>query len=307
MKLPSKSLAVILTALTACLACVAARAQNTNTLAIGSIKPLPVLVEKFTAAGKIASLRQVQEALDGQLINSMNAARKFKIMAGSDLKEILKEQDKAGSGNYNLKDPSTAEQFKLKGIKWLLTTTMDDFEDQIERRANNFLRTVSTKRTIRLSVVCKIYDTTSGELLESASHLINTNMLAETLQEAANDAEATDALLHRATREMTEWVAVRVADVIFPAKVLARTDNQVTINRGDGTGIAIGQIWIANQPGRKELKDPDTGEVLGYEEIAVGKIKIIEVMPKLSKGEVIEDFGVAAGSILRLPAAAKKP
>jgi hypothetical protein len=64
--------------------------------------------------------------------------------------------------------------------------------------------------------------------------------------------------------------------------------------------VTVGQIWTANAPG-KELKDPDTGEVLGVEEVPIGKVRITEVLPKFSKGEIVEDLGVAVGTILRLP------
>lgn len=290
-------LGVVLTAVLGCAAVYAQ--QNTNTLAVGAIKPLPVLVDKFTAAGKSISLRQVLEAMDGQLIDRLNATRKFKIVAGSDLNEIIKGQELANSGNYNLQDPATAKQFQLAGIKWLLLTAVDDFEDQTERLTNAVARTLNTTRTVRLGAACKIYDTTGGGLLESASHVIKTNGISVTQLEASNNAEATDELLRRVTRDMAEWAAGRVANVAFPVKVLAKTDKQVTINRGEGTGVAIGQIWTANAPG-KELKDPDTGEVLGVEEVPVGKVRITEVLPKFSKGEIVEDLGVAVGTILRL-------
>ena len=297
--------------LLAAIACGAVRVQqNTNALAVGAIQPLPVLTEKLNAAGKSMSLRQVVEAMDGQLIDRLNATRKFKIMAGSDLKHIIGAQEKANSGNYNLQDPNTAKQFQLAGVKWLLTTTLDDFEDQTERLQNKAARTLTTKRTVRLGATCKIWDTTAGAILESASNLVNTNSIVETLLEASNNAEATDELLRRVTRDMAEWVAVRVANVAFPVKVLARTDTNdkkiVTLNRGEGSGMAVGQIWNANAPG-KELRDPDTGEVLGREEVPVGKVRITEVQPKFSKGEIIEDLGVAVGAILRLAPAGQAP
>lgn len=287
--------------------CIAAWAQqNTNTLAVGAIKPLPVLAEKFTGAGKSISLRQVLEAMDGQLIDRLNATRKFKIMAGSDLKEVIKAQELANSGNYNPQDPATAKQFQLAGIRWLLLATLDDFEDQTERFTNQVARTLTTKRTIRLGVACKIYDTTAGSLLESASQVIKTNSIVETLLEASNNAEATDELLRSVTRDMADWVALHMANVAFPVKVLAQTDKQVTINRGEGTGVVVGQIWTANMPG-KELKDPDTGEVLGVEEVPVGKVRITDVFPKFSKGEIVEDLGVGVGAILRLPPSGSTP
>ncbi len=239
--------------------------------------------------------------MDGQLIDRVNATRKFRVMASSDLSHIIKAQDKVGSGNYNVKDPALAEQFKLAGIRYQLITTLDDFEDQTERLVQKSARTVTTKRTVRLGATCKIYETTTGALLESASNLINTNSVVETLEEASNNAEATDELLRRVTRDMAEWIANKVANVVFPVKVLARTEKQITLNRGEGAGLVVGQIWSANAPG-KTLTDPDTGEVLGVEESLIGKVRITEILPKFSKAEVIEDLGITTGTILRPPA-----
>jgi hypothetical protein len=60
----------------------------------------------------------------------------------------------------------------------------------------------------------------------------------------------------------------------------------------------VGQVWRVFAVG-EQMVDPDTKEVLGREEVAVGRIKITDVLPKFSKAEVIEDLGVDKGAILR--------
>jgi hypothetical protein len=91
-----------------------------------------------------------------------------------------------------------------------------------------------------------------------------------------------------------------VVDVLLPAKVLAVRDGQVTLNRGDGTGIAAGQVWRVYALG-EALIDPDTGENLGAEEVAVGAIRITAVSPKTSVGEICgENRGVGKGCVLRV-------
>jgi hypothetical protein len=86
--------------------------------------------------------------------------------------------------------------------------------------------------------------------------------------------------------------------VIFPVKVIAKSDKTVTVNRGEGTGVAVDQVWRVFAVG-KELIDPDTQEVLGKEEVEVGKVRITDVLPKLSKATVVDDRGIAVGSVLR--------
>jgi hypothetical protein len=271
---------------------VSAFAQR-ETIGILPIKPLPAISEKLARAGKKASMDQIVQSLSEQQTDAINATRKFQIVARNDLADLVKDDERS----------STLSADKVKGFnqadtKYLLVTSIDDFEDQTERLVQNISKITTTKRTVRISVIAKIYEASSGKLLESATHVVNKVDALDTMHQAGNNAEATDALLRTAVRESAEWVAGRVADVIFPAKVLAKTDKVVTINRGEGTGFSAGQIWRVFAVG-KELIDPDTKEVLGKEEVLVGKVKVTDVLPKFSKAEVVEDLGIDTGAILR--------
>jgi hypothetical protein len=134
--------------------------------------------------------------------------------------------------------------------------------------------------------------------LESTSKSISSTDAQQTLNEASNDAEVTDSLIRTVIKESADWAATQVADVIFPVKVIAKSDKTVTVNRGEGTGVAVDQVWRVFAVG-KELIDPDTQEVLGKEEVEVGKVRITDVLPKLSKATVVDDRGIAVGSVLR--------
>jgi len=88
--------------------------------------------------------------------------------------------------------------------------------------------------------------------------------------------------------------------VIFPAKVLLKRDKEVTINRGEGGGVAVGDTFNVYALG-EELIDPDTKESLGREEVKVGRVKITQVNPKTSTAEILDDTGIDKGAILRKP------
>lgn len=276
----------------------AASAQDGKaTLGVSSVAPTPSLKAAIAGAGKGSALGRVVESFDSQLVSAVSATRKFEVVGRSDLKDILGEQELSGSGNVDPK--SAAQAGKLAGAKYLLVTTIDDFEDSTERMEFKTLNQVGLKRKIRLQAVAKVYDSTSGKLLESA------NILAERKDDRSDstglekNAELTDGLLAAAVRETAERVANRVADVVFPARVLARRDKQVTINRGEGTGVTVGQTWNVFAQG-EELVDPDTKEKLGREEVLVGKARITVVTPKTSTAEILEDTGIDKGAVLRL-------
>jgi curli biogenesis system outer membrane secretion channel CsgG len=124
-----------------------ATAQDKATLAIGPVKATPSLLESVnskTLAGTVSGakkeimqfdtkqeLNRVIESLDSQLIDRVNATRKFDVVSRSDLAEVLKEQDLGASGNVDAK--AAARAGKVSGAKYLLITTVDDFQDYIEK------------------------------------------------------------------------------------------------------------------------------------------------------------------------------
>jgi len=273
------------------------RAQK-ETIGVTAVKPTQAILQNVDRAGKRISLDRVLQSMNGQLIDRINATRKFQVVARSDLDDILKEQDFASSGNVDLNDKSAAQQFKIAGVKYLVVTTVDDFQDYNEVATFQGTGRSASKRVIRLSCVGKIYDSTTGKLLESTNFQISNKDISENKTYSARDSNLNEDLLVAIAREMSGKIANRVTDVIFPPKVLSKRDKQITINRGDGTDIAVGQIWNVFALG-EELIDPDTKESLGREEILIGKAKITSVLPKTSTAEIIEDLGIDKEAVLR--------
>ena len=269
-----------------------------ETIGVTAVKPTQAILQNVDRAGKRISLDRVLQSMNGQLIDRINATRKFQVVARSDLDDVLKEQDFASSGNVDLNDKSAAQQFKIAGVKYLVVTTVDDFQDYNEVATFQGTGRSASKRVIRLSCVGKIYDSTTGKLLESTNFQISNKDISENKTYSARDSNLNEDLLVAIAREMSGKIANRVTDVIFPPKVLSKRDKQITINRGDGTDIAVGQIWNVFALG-EELIDPDTKESLGREEILIGKAKITSVLPKTSTAEIIEDLGIDKEAVLR--------
>lgn len=105
-------------------------------------------------------------------------------------------------------------------------------------------------------------------------------------------------MIRSVVKEAANWAASRLVEALFPVKVVAKTGKTVTINRGEGSGVAVDQDWRVFSVG-KVLIDPDTQEVLGREEADVGKVRITEVLPKFSRALIVDDRGIAEGAILR--------
>ena len=268
-------------------------AQNgTPTLGVAAIKPTPALAAAVEKKGKSNQMARTVESLDGQLIDRFNTTRKFEIRAGSDLKEILKEQILADSGTVDANDKSVAKSFKIAGVKYLLVTTLDHFEDITVREELKIQKEVIQVRKIELSAIGKIYDSTTGKLLESANFQTSTNKDITDFATATVEGNRTDSLLVAIARDMAAKIANRVVEVVSPAKVTDVTGKQVTIDWGDGMFLAKGDKFEVFKLKQKANADPV--------EISIGFVEIKRVNAKSSSSEIIgENLGIEEGCILR--------
>src|ERR1017187_9311360 len=254
-------------------------AQEKATLAVSSIKPTPSLAASVKPDKK-TEMGRIIESLDSQLVDRINATRKFDVVGRSDLSDIIKEQDLGASGNVDAK--TAAKAGKLTGAKYLLVTTVDDFQDYVEKATFEGTGRSATKRVFRFSAVGKIYDSSTGKLLESANFQTGNDAFKQIQEErnySVKDGELSDEMMVAVSRNLAEKIA---------------------INRGEGGGVAVGDTFNVFALG-EELIDPDTKESLGREEAKVGKVKITQVNPKTSTAEVLEDTGIDKGAILRKP------
>jgi len=85
-------------------------AQEKATLGVLAIRPNPAVVEATAKAGKTTQMNRVLQSMDSQLIDRINATRKFEIVGRSDLKDVLREQSLAASGNVDTLDKNATKQ-----------------------------------------------------------------------------------------------------------------------------------------------------------------------------------------------------
>ena len=268
-----------------------------DTIGIAPVQPNPALAASVTKDGKANQMDQVLQSLDEQLVDRIHNARKFELVARGDLKVLLTEQALANSGNVDAADKNAAQQFKLAGAKYVLATKVDGFKDYIESYVVGETGQKATIRVLSLSAVAKIYDPTTGKLYESTNFQIRKEDRKASLTRGNEHAVLSDELLVGVARMMAEKVANRLADVIYPAKVVDVTGNQVTINWGDGMFIAIGEPWnVFETKVKKDPDDPDNNIVV---EIPVGTVEITGVLPKTSTAKILTGDRIAEGNIVR--------
>ena len=269
------------------------RRMQDGKLGITKIEVLPAVRQSASAAGRVNSLDRVMQSLDAQLISAFNETRKFEIVAWSDLKDVI---DVANAGQA-----FGAQSFAFAGAKYMVAITVDDFQDfETPVTELRHLGRAWVQRLVRVSAVAKLYDTTTGSVVHTANIPASTDLEPEQVNPGGAGPRLTDEMLQAMSRQLCERIAERVTDVIFPMRVIARTGNTVTLNRGDGFNLAPGMEFDVFIQG-EELIDIDTGRSLGREESLAGRVRIVAVTPETSRAEIVAGSMIERGAVVRAP------
>jgi len=288
-------LGLVLAGLLLPVAATAAEAPKREVLAVGHFDATEALRADMEGRHKGLELQRFVQSLDGHFISALAQTRKFTIVGRSDLKEVLKEQDLFNSG---IIDPSTAaEPGKIKGAKYRLVTSLDSFLDTKETQDFGNGRH-GFRRRIQFSAQVKIYDASTGELLEAPNiqHERVEVLTGNTGQNLGE--ERTDEQLPKAARDFAQKVVSRVVDSLYPARIIDVDETQVTINRGEEAGYKVGDVLNVYGPS-KTITDEDTGQVIKRKGTLLGKVRVTSVEPTYTQGEIVDGKSIVKNSLVR--------
>ena len=275
------------------------------------------------------SLERILHTMDVQLADRLDKTRLFAVAASADLRTVVPTGD--------LRSESSLRQLKAAGMQYLLLTSLQELQDQaldlgkgqttskessISLNANSATQKtpgtsqskssvvgvaksqktvgaeqIKRQQIVRVTVQFDLYDTATGNKLESSLQKFLTTRPYTALASGNNVLSQTD-LFETAAHDVSERAAVMVSGAVFPITVLDKSEKQVTLNRGSEAGLKVGQLYGVYTQG-KELKDA-SGRVLGTDVDYVGKVIIRELRPQFSKADILEDKAIASGHRLRL-------
>jgi curli biogenesis system outer membrane secretion channel CsgG len=310
MKLPINRIPVLAVALLLC--ATIARAQDSalqiKQIGIGEVTPTRSVREAANVPGQAAALNKLTDSLNEHLLVEFQRVNKFKVVVKQDLARILEDQ---GIPTGIIRDPSDRRSLpgKIKGLDYLVLCTVTDFKDL---KSGLELQGVGMRvdmRVVQATVILKIYDTTTGVLYSAID--IPMRLEDKGTQRAAGSGYGNnavdDSMIEGVVKDIARAGALRVVDAVYPPKVAQVDGGVVYVNRGEGSGIELGQSWTVYATGA-EIKDPDTGQVIGRQEVEVAEIRITDVLPTMSKGTIIGDNrGVATGAMLRFKSMGAPP
>lgn len=138
----------------------------------------------------------------------------------------------------------------------------------------------------KLVVVFKVLDTTTGELMYQVTSDANFTTAAG-IFDAKHGGPGPDSWI-KMVDEVCNEGADAIVSTVYPPLVLEYVDNQVFIDRGDGSGLKVGDVLMLFAAGEPLIDN--SGQNLGSREMPIGKIRVVRVAPKYSVAEPLGEL-----------------
>ncbi|MBI3782878.1 MAG: hypothetical protein HY270_05705 [Deltaproteobacteria bacterium] len=249
--------------------CPIASAQESTKCAVAV---LPFDAPSDTPSLDVAALRDAFSRV-------LTDTHKFVVVDRSRLDRARQEQKFSHSAQV---DAATRTRFgKFVGAQYLVLGIVTD--DSVSR-PEELPYGAGTARTVHVSVEVQVVRVSTGQIVSArnASATVSARVTG-----ADSGEQKTRKALEEAIQQVANDAVVAMVDVVYPLKIVDASDGSVRLNRGRGAGLEVGTALRCFSEGRK-LIDPDTGESLGNSEAPSGRVRVTEVLPKITVAKVLQ-------------------
>lgn len=234
---------------------------------------------------------------------------RFTVLERQDLSSVMAEQDLGASGRAA--EGTAAGIGQLGRAQILISGAVTEFEEKKSGEGAGIgikgFRIGGSREQAHVAINVRIYDTTTGEVLDSlrvagsaASGGLKVGYssrdfggdlggfrktpLGEATQEAINEAVAK--------------IASRLRGVPWQGALIRADESRVYINAGGESGISSGMEFDVYRPG-EALIDPATGMNLGSVTEKIGRVRVSTVQDKFSIADVVTGSGMERGDLVK--------
>ena len=248
-------------------------------------------------------------AAQDMFITQLVKSGKFTVVDRERLDAIMREKGLSLSGDV---DPATAVKAgKLIGVEYMFFGNVTEFGETENKASVGFGIGLDVKKKKFVAALdCRLVSTTTGEIVwadtgkkeESA-----TKVFVFGTGGGVDD----DRMFDKVLRPIVEELAAKLIDhpiettgtgsVVgsVTGKIASVADGKILINLGTDAGVKVGDRFGVFKMG-KQIKDPDTGEVLGAEEEQLGELKVVAVKgARLSECVMVSGSGFGVGNVVK--------
>lgn len=286
--------------------------------AADATKPRVAVLEfKNKAEGYAWQWYRAGEAAQDMLVTELVRRGNFRVMEREQLAAIMEEKHLTLTGDI---DPKTAVKLgKMIGVEYLIAGAVTELgvaDRDVNVPSGLFggrLPSVNVRsQKMDAAVDARAFSTSTGEIVWADSASESTSDSSVYVAGAGGGVED-----HRKLDRLLRPVVVKLADSLGQAKITTSglggasdasgvagkiakaVGSTLYVNVGSEAGVKEGDEFEVSRAG-EVIKDPDTGELLGANEMRVGRIRINAVMgPRLSKASPVSGSIFKVGDVLR--------
>lgn len=229
----------------------------------------------------------INREISSRLVVFLDRSRRFTVLNREDLKEVIDENKLIDSDHVAPGQDSKVNKLQISDL--IVTGTISRLE--ITGKPTDIALT--GEHSMRVTGVFKVQfavtDVKSGKVLYS--NQIEQRMQPEDYRSSVPASERKDWNIRDYYSFLFERTANRIGNsiinAIYPIKIADINGDIVTLNRGEGAGLAVGTVIQVYTVG-ETITDPDTNEVIGTSETPVAKLEVTQLESKLSRAKITE-------------------
>jgi len=272
-----------------------------------AIRPV-IAVSSFDNRSGFSGQWNIGSGMADLLVAELMGSERFTVVERAHLDKVVSELNR--QRNPHFRTEGRVNGGRLKNAHFLIRGVVSDFS-QIGGGSffafvrNLFVRSMGNRA--RVAMTLTVVNVESGEIVGSTrcsgmtytsraflqSRYKNVDFGGDTFMRTPLGTATTKAIRRGVrgvarTVPITHWQPM-IADII---------DNRVVLNGGENRGIAVGREFGVRGQGRS-ITDPATGDVLSViPGPAVGHIRVVEVLDRISYAEILKGKGLKRGQRL---------
>lgn len=276
-----------------------------NLPALSQDSQQPVIAVKNIQYGRHGELKKTVPAsfdetgLMAALERALGDTKKFRV-ATRDVDKLKALREEQAFSSSSASAGNAAHEGELLASDYVVIPTLIDFKfGRQHRDMPNLAGKYFRKDYGRIEMQTEVLDSSTGQSV--GSYLLEDSFSTkEDIVNGKGGAPDRSRFLDMAN-VIGQSFADNLIAAVFPMKVIGISNGQIYINRGAEGGLAKGDVLDVFRVG-DALTDPDTGQSLGVIEDRLGKLKIVDIKPKVAIAEPVSLTGeVVKLDIVRKP------
>jgi len=220
------------------------------------------------------------------VVTKAQKSGKFTVIEMTRINEIKRQMDNEVDGDYD--QAALVQRGKMQSAKYSAFGTITRFETYRKQKGYSIVGGNETL-TMKITLDMRLVDNELGTVVGSdqvTGQIDTTSSQVGVL--GLGRASESQGEIGRLLDTLAQNVVAKIVTTLYPIKIIAVNADEkvVTVSAGE-TVVSVGDRLIVYARG-KQVVDPDTGEVLGSEEMTAGEVVVYETQVKFSKCKIIK-------------------